>query len=352
MDDSLSRQKYEELKRQIHFHNHRYHVLDNPLISDLEYDRLVVELRELEAAHPDWVTPDSPSQRSGAAPSERFAKVQHPGRILSLANAFGAGDTRQWFERIRKVDDRVEKAAFVVEPKIDGLSVVLHYQDGIFVKGATRGDGEIGEDITTNLRTLKAIPLRIPVASTTSAASASGQPSLFSPASAPISAGVLPSTLVVRGEVFIMLKDFEALNQALEENGEKTYLNPRNTAAGSLRQLDSSITASRPLTLLIYQVVHAEGGSVPTTQWELLQWLKSLGFPVTAHARRFTDLESAISYIETWENHRDQLGYDADGMVIKLDDLRLADELGFVGKDPRWRGGIQVPCPRGHHPPG
>ena len=146
--------------RQVNFHNYRYHVLDAPVISDVEYDRLLVELRQIEADHPDWVTPDSPTQRAGAVPSDKFEKVRHPRPILSLANAFGAEDARAWYERIRKLDDRVEQAGFVVEPKIDGLSVVLHYRDGIFVQGATRGDGEIGEDITANLRTVKAIPLQ------------------------------------------------------------------------------------------------------------------------------------------------------------------------------------------------
>ena len=160
-DKLLSR--YEELKAQVNFHNYRYHVLDAPVISDLEYDRLLNELKKIESDHPDWITPDSPTQRAGAKPSEKFEKVRHPAPILSLANAFGADDARAWFERIKKLDDRVEKAKFVVEPKIDGLSVVLHYHDGQFVQGATRGDGEVGEDITSNLRTVRAIPLKIPV---------------------------------------------------------------------------------------------------------------------------------------------------------------------------------------------
>ncbi|MEW6242624.1 MAG: NAD-dependent DNA ligase LigA, partial [Chloroflexota bacterium] len=161
-----TRARYEELKSQIHFHNYRYHVLDAPVISDREFDRLLDELKRIETEHPDWVTPDSPTQRAGAGPADRFEKVRHPAPILSLANAFGADDARAWFERIRKLDDRVEKAKFVVEPKIDGLSVVLHYRDGIFVQGATRGDGEVGEDITSNLRTVRAIPLKIPVQTT------------------------------------------------------------------------------------------------------------------------------------------------------------------------------------------
>lgn len=342
---SSLRERYERLKQEIHFHNYRYHVLDAPLISDAEFDRLVAELRQIEAEHPDWVTPDSPSQRAGAAPSEKFEKVRHPRPILSLANAFGAEDARAWFERIRKLDDRVERAAFVVEPKIDGLSVVLHYRDGVFVQGATRGDGEIGEDITANLRTVRTIPLKIPVISEQPSVNSEGrQLSLFDSVRPSTFDFRLPSYLVVRGEVFITLKDFETLNRRLQEAGEKTYLNPRNTAAGSLRQLDPSITAARPLTLLVYQVVHAEGGEVPATQWELLQWLKALGFPVTDAARRFETLEDALAYVQTWENRRDELGYEADGMVIKLDDLRLAEDLGYVGKDPRGAIAFKFPA--------
>jgi DNA ligase (NAD+) len=340
MDDKALQQRYEELKQQINFHNHLYHVLDAPILSDAEYDRLVVELRQIETTHPDWVTPDSPSQRAGAEPSEKFEKVRHPRPILSLANAFGAEDARAWYERVRKLDDRVEKARFVVEPKIDGLSVVLHYRDGVFIQGATRGDGEIGEDITANLRTVKAIPLRIPVESREQRVE-SGQPaaqlSLFSDA-------LIPDYLVVRGEVFIPVKDFDKLNQRLEENGEKTYLNPRNTAAGSLRQLDPSITASRPLTLLVYQVVFSEGGDVPASQWELLEWLRVLGFPVTDVAQRFEDIESSIDFTVTWDKRRDELPYEADGMVIKIDDLNLAAELGFVGKDPRGAIAFKFPA--------
>lgn len=322
-DKLLSR--YEELKAQINFHNYRYHVLDAPIISDLEYDRLLNELKKIEADHADWITPDSPTQRAGAKPSEKFEKVRHPAPILSLANAFGGDDARTWFERVKKLDDRVEKAKFVVEPKIDGLSVVLHYRDGMFVQGATRGDGEVGEDITSNLRTIKAIPLKIPV---------EGQKSKVK----------VPSYLVVRGEAFIPIQDFEELNKRLEEAGEKTYLNPRNTAAGSLRQLDPVLTASRPITLLVYQIVYSEGGTVPTSQWEILEYLKSLGFPITDISKRFNDLEPAIAYTETFDKGRDALPYEADGMVIKIDDLSLASDLGFVGKDPRGAIAFKFPA--------
>jgi len=315
--------RYDELKSQIHSHNYRYHVLDAPVISDLEFDRLLNELKKIEAEHPDWITPDSPTMRAGAKPADRFEKVRHPAPILSLSNAFGADDARGWFERVKRIDDRVENAKFVVEPKIDGLSIVLHYRDGIFVQGATRGNGEIGEDITGNLRTVGAIPLRIPVDEK------GPKP---------------PKYLVVRGEAFMPIKEFEQLNRRLAEAGQRTYLNPRNTAAGSLRQLDPALTAARPLTLLVYQILHSEGGKLPTSQWEVLVYLKALGFPVTDIAQRFDEFEDAIAYTESWDKKRDDLTYEADGMVIKIDSLNLANDLGFVGKDPRGAIAFKFPA--------
>ena len=338
MDSEFERQHLEELRRSIHYHNHRYHVLDAPVISDAEFDRLVAELKDIERRHPEWITSDSPSQRLGAAPLDKFEKIPHPAPILSLANAFNADEARAWFERIRKLDNRVSKTKFVVEPKIDGLSVVLHYRDGIFVRGATRGDGEIGEDVSANLRTIPSLPLRIPVQAPNgqdSQKGASGQLRFFEEAQSSSLTVRLPSLLVVRGEVFIPLEEFNQLNQRLEENGERTYLNPRNTAAGSLRQLDPELTAQRPLTILVYQIVHAEGGEIPVTQWGVLEYLKRLGFPVTGAARLADSLEETIAYIESMEPHRDELPYETDGMVIKIDDLRLVADLGSVGKDPR-----------------
>ena len=316
--------QYEKLKAEIHKHNYRYHVLDAPVISDKEFDKLLNELKQIEAEHPAWVTPDSPTQRAGARPADRFEKVRHPAPILSLANAFGAEDARAWLERITRIDDRVEKAKFVVEPKIDGLSVVLQYRDGLFVQGATRGDGIVGEDITSNLRTVRAIPLKIPVESNVRVS--------------------VPSHLVVRGEAFIPNEEFEGLNRQRVEAGEKPYQNPRNTAAGALRQLDPKLTASRPITLLVYQIVHSEGGKVPASQWEILEYLKKLGFPVSDVSKRFDNLKDAITYTETWDQRRDELSYEADGMVIKIDDLTLAAELGFVGKDPRGAIAFKFPA--------
>ncbi|MFN8426604.1 MAG: hypothetical protein U0X87_10165 [Anaerolineales bacterium] len=188
-----TKSRYEELKEKIHFHNHRYHVMDSPVISDAEFDKLLNELKRIEAEHPDWITADSPTRRAGAKPADRFDKVRHPAPILSLANAFGADDARAWLERVKRIDDRVEKAKFVVEPKIDGLSVVLHYRDGVLVQGATRGDGEVGEDITQNLRTIRAIPLKIPVQK-------SKQSSVTS----------VPKYLVIRGEAFMPVEEFDS----------------------------------------------------------------------------------------------------------------------------------------------
>ncbi|MEA5077517.1 MAG: NAD-dependent DNA ligase LigA [Anaerolineaceae bacterium] len=312
VDDSI-RSEYEALKKEINFHFYRYHVLDDTLISDYEYDALIKKLRGLEEKFPELATADSPLRRAGAKALDRFVKVKHPAPILSLANSFNGEDLRAWYERIVKLDDKVARSGFVLEPKIDGLTVVLHYENGLFVRGATRGDGEIGEDITENLRTVKAVPLRIPIGS----------------------AEVhVPARLVVRGEAFIFTKDFDELNRKLEEAGEKTYLNPRNTAAGSLRQLDPALTATRPLTLLTYAIVDSSEPA-PSTQWGLLQYLKSLGFPVTDLAERVDSIDEVVSRIPAWTERRDKIPFEVDGVVIKLDDLALAAELGFVGKDPR-----------------
>lgn len=318
------RQRLEQLRSLIHYHNYRYHVLDDPVISDYEYDQLVIELNRIESEHPDWITPDSPSQRAGAAPLDKFNKVNHPAPILSLANAFDEADVRAWFERISKIDDRVRQADFIVEPKIDGLTVVLHYQNGIFTLGATRGDGEIGEDITANLRTVRSLPLKIPLS-----------PDAPEP----------PDYLVVRGEAFITLRDFEELNRRLEEAGEKTYLNPRNTAAGSLRQLDPGLTASRPLTLLTYAIVSHDGksGSPYKTELETLKYMKQWGFPVVQEVY-CSNLDEAISAYNELLQSRDQMPYEIDGAVIKINQLELANALGFVGKDPRGALAYKFPA--------
>jgi len=329
MSPETNLEKYEKLKKEVLFHNYRYHVMDSPVISDTEYDKLLNELRQIEMDHPDWIATDSPTQRAGAPPLERFDKVRHPAPILSLANSHSAEDIRAWFERIQKLDERVatskpDGVAFTVEPKIDGLTVVLRYQNGVFVQGATRGDGLIGEDITANLRTIRSLPLRIP------ANTESNIP--------------VPDEIVVRGEAFIPIQDFIALNERLEAAGEKTYLNPRNTAAGSLRQLDSSLTASRPLTLLVYQIVEGmDALPRPVTQKAVLEYLEALGFPVPERDY-CSELKAVIAACEQRVLKRDRMAYEVDGAVIKLNDLALAADLGFVGKDPRGALAYKFPA--------
>lgn len=324
MDTSLASlyDRLEHLRSVINYHNYRYHVLDEPVISDAEFDRLLVELRQIEDSHPEWITPDSPTQRAGAQPVEKFVKVRHPAPILSLANAFDAEGVRAWYERIRKLDGRVADAQFVVEPKIDGLTVVLHYKNGRYVQGTTRGDGEIGEDVTLNLRTVRSLPLRIP-------ADPGGPPP--------------PESLVVRAEAFIPIKEFEKLNRRLAEAGEKTYLNPRNTASGSLRQLDPALTASRPLTLLCYAIIGIEGVNWPATQWDTLAYLRLMGFPAPP-AQLSGDIDEAIAASNALAARRDTLPFEADGSVIKINNLGLAEELGFVGKDPRGALAFKFPA--------
>lgn len=312
MSDPALIQHIKDLREQINFHNYRYHALDDPIISDYEFDRLVGELKDLESQHPDLITPDSPTQRAGAKPLEKFTKVTHPSPILSLANGFGSQDAQDWYERILKLDERVSKAEFVVEPKIDGLTVVLHYREGQFILGATRGDGMVGEDVSENLRTVLSIPLKIPIHGSQ----------------------VPPSYLVVRGEVYMTLHDFNKLNKRLAEEGQSTYLNPRNTAAGSLRQLDPRVTTRRPLKILVYNIVTAEG-EIPSTQWETLAFLKDLGFPVASQSILCNDIDRAIQACEQAKDQRGSWPFEADGTVIKVNDLKLASDLGFVGKDPR-----------------
>ncbi|MGD2157380.1 MAG: NAD-dependent DNA ligase LigA [Anaerolineales bacterium] len=341
MDQNDLLKRLDELRNEIHYHNYRYHVLDAPVISDYEYDRLLAKLREIEDEHPEWVTADSPTQRVGAVPADKFEKLQHPVPILSLGNAFEEGDVFAWLERIAKVDERVNDADFVVQPKLDGLSVVLHYRDGIFVQGATRGNGEVGEEITSNLRTIKTLPLKIPLNPEDGSNGSGGQLSKDNS---------IPSYLVVRGEVFICLSDFEELNQRLEAAGERTYVNPRNTAAGSLRQLDPKLTASRPLTLFVYQIVVAEDGldagfrqNFPSTQQETIDYLHSLGFP-TPENIYCENLDQVVAIYKQWVDLRDQLDYEIDGMVIKINDLDLYNDLGVVGKDPRGAIAFKFPA--------
>lgn len=313
-----------QLRQEINFHLYRYHVLDAPVISDAEYDALYRELVELETAQPELLTADSPTQRAGAAPSDAFAKVRHPAPILSLMNAFDADGLRAWRARLGRLLPPDTHLAYVVEPKLDGLTVVLTYRDGRFVQGATRGDGEVGEDVTANLRTLRGVPKRIPV----------------DPAQ-PVQA---PAHLVVRGEVFLPLDKFEALNAERLAAGEPVYMNPRNTAAGSLRQLDPAKTAERPLRLYCYDVVAIEGGELPARQWERLAYLRDLGFPVSPDNRYCANLDEVVAVHSEWMERRNRINYEVDGVVIKVDDRQLAERLGYSGKDPRGALAMKFPA--------
>jgi DNA ligase (NAD+) len=322
MDIEEKFQRLSQLKKLIQEHNYRYHVMDAPTISDAEFDQLLVELREIEAEHPEWITPDSPSQRVGGFVSDRFEKVAHPVPILSLANAFDTDGVLAWLDRIAKIDPQVYETDFVVEPKLDGLTVVLHYENGVLVQGATRGDGEVGEDITVNLKTVGSIPLRIP------ATEDGPKP---------------PQRIVVRGEVFINLDDFDELNARQEEAGEKVYQTPRNTAAGALRNLDSSITASRPLRIYCYTILESSD-PMPATQMSSLNMLKSFGFPVAEYIYHCNDIQEVVGILEDWVEKRDTIPYEIDGMVVKINDLALADSLGIVGKDPRGAIAFKFPA--------
>jgi len=318
------RGRLERLRDEIRHHADLYHVLDAPEISDAEYDALLRELRQLEEAHADLVTPDSPTQRVGGHARERFTKVQHPTPILSLGNAFTADDVRAWHARLQRLLPDGLALQFVVEPKIDGLTVVLHYVNGLFTLGATRGNGEVGEDITLNLRTTASVPLRIP----------------RSTASVPA-----PRRLVVRGEAFMRISDFQAFNRSQEEQGARTFANPRNAAAGSFRQLDPAITAARPLRCFFYAVVDSDGVGFDT-QWAVLQYLRNVGFPVNPDGRCFDDLEEAIAYAEAWMQGRKRLDYEVDGVVFKVNDLATQRSLGVVGKDPRAKIAFKFPARR------
>ncbi len=314
----MSLERVQELRDQLNFHIHRYYVLNSPVVSDAEYDELFHELRRIEEANPEWVTADSPTQRVSGLVADAFEKVAHTAPILSLANAFNGEDLHDWEGRNRRhlKDDTAadEPWDYVVEPKIDGLTVVLTYENGRFVLGATRGNGEIGENITQNLLTLWSLPKRIPVDRESDLQ--------------------VPERLVVRGEAFFPLDQFKTWNKGLEDAGEKTYMNPRNAASGSLRQLDSRITAARPLTMFCYDIVDWDG-DVPEMQWDRLQYLKDLGFPVAPETIYAKNIEAVATRFEEWIELRNRINYEVDGIVVKLNNKSVADQLGFTGKDPR-----------------
>jgi DNA ligase (NAD+) len=299
------------LRAELEHHNHRYYVLDEPEIGDDAYDALLDELRELEAEHPELRTPDSPTQRVGGQPLEKFVQVRHPQAMLSLGNARGEEELRAWVERMRNrlAREGISEAQFdyVCEPKIDGLAVSLVYRNGVLERGATRGNGEIGEDVTQNLRTIKVIPLAIEDA---------------------------PALLEVRGEVYMPLVGFAELNERRAAEGERTYMNPRNAAAGAVRQLDPQIAADRPLSLWVYGIGAVEGASFDRHS-EALDWLREHRFPVNPEVQVADDVEDVMKICISWQDRRDALDYEIDGVVVKVDDYELQRRLGVVGREPR-----------------
>ncbi|WP_322796470.1 NAD-dependent DNA ligase LigA [Tepidiforma sp.] len=320
-----ARLRSEELRSLINYHNRLYYELNQPEISDEVYDDLMNELRAIEAAYPELITPDSPTQRVGGAPLPTFEVVEHRVPLLSLSNCFSEEELRAWH---RRAAERLgtDPGALVSEPKIDGLAIALVYERGLFVQGATRGDGYRGENVTENLKTIPTIPKRLQ--------------------------GSFPERFEVRGEVYMPRSGFEEMNAAIgEENlrrereGKRPlplYANPRNAAAGSVRQKDAAVTASRPLAMFVYQLGWCEG-SHPTSQFEVLAWLREMGFTVNPEARRHPGLDDVLPRIAWWEKERERLDYDIDGVVLKLDDMTAWDRLGAVGREPRWATAFKFP---------
>jgi len=313
-------QRIDELKKQINHHNYRYYVLDSPEVGDAEYDLLLKELARLEGEYPQFLTPDSPTQRVGAAPLEAFGVVAHPLPLLSLGNAFSREEITAWHARTSKLLGR-EEFSLVGEHKIDGLAVALTYVDGQMITGATRGDGFRGENITQNLRTIRSIPLSV---------SGEAQP-----------------RFEVRGEVFLPRAGFHKLNRRRAEEGLPLFANPRNAAAGSVRQLDPRITARRPLDIYIYMLGYAEGKPVPPTHWETMEYLRSLGFKVNPNNRRLESIAAIADYYQGWAGKRESLPYEADGIVVKVNSLELQGRLGDIGREPRWAIAYKFPAVQG-----
>ena len=309
--------KIEKLRADINRANTRYYVLDSPEISDSEYDGLMRELQRLEEQYPQFLTPDSPTRRVGAAPLEAFGVVEHPLPLLSLANAFSDDELTAWYNRtVKLVGGRAFD--FVCEHKIDGLAVALTYVDGKLTTGATRGDGLRGENITQNLRTVRSIPLSVPKDA--------------------------PPRFEVRGEVYLPREGFHKLNRERAAEGLPLFANPRNAAAGSVRQLDSRITARRPLDIYIYMLGYPRDNTVPSTHWETMAWLKSLGFKINPNNRQLHTIEEVKQYYRSWEEKRESLPYEADGIVVKINQLNLHEELGDIGREPRWAIAYKFPA--------
>ena len=311
----------ETLRQTLRKYEYHYHVLDNPLVPDAEYDRLMNELKNLEWQHPEWITPDSPTQRVGAKPLEGFAQITHELPMLSLDNAFSDEELDGFLRRIENlIAQDPEKMTFCCEPKLDGLAVSILYENGSLVQAATRGDGTTGEDITANIRTIRNIPLKL---------------NLENP----------PARLEVRGEVFMPQKGFNILNERALEKGEKTFANPRNAAAGSLRQLDPKVTRQRPLELNAYSIgIYESDDELPSTHYDRLQWLKSIGIPVNGEIRLATGREELLRFYAEIQSKRPNLGYDIDGTVLKVNDIALQEQLGFISRSPRWAIAYKFPA--------
>ena len=313
-------QQIDTLRQDLRRYEYEYHVLDNPTIPDAEYDRLFHQLKALEAAHPELITADSPTQRVGAKPLSGFAQIRHEIPMLSLDNAFS---DEEFYAFVKRIEDRLirlpEPLTFCCEPKLDGLAVSILYVNGVLTQAATRGDGATGEDITANIRTIRNIPLQL---------------LMDNP----------PARLEVRGEVFMPHEGFERLNQQALEKGEKTFANPRNAAAGSLRQLDPKITSKRPLVLNAYGIGIAEGVDLPNTHYDRLQWLKSIGIPVNPEIRLCNGTDEVLDFYRDIQNKRSSLGYDIDGTVLKINDIALQEKLGFISKAPRWAIAYKFPA--------
>jgi len=303
------RTRIDELRKQIEDANHQYHVLDTPRISDAGYDRLLRELVDLETRYPEFVTPDSPTQRVGSAPSEKFAPYIHTRPMLSLSNAFDAQELRAFDARVRKLAGK--EVAYVAELKIDGLAISLQYESSVLLRGGTRGDGRTGEEVTPNLRAVASIPLRL-------------------------RGKGIPEDLEVRGEVYLKKSDFEALNVARERAGFASFANPRNAAAGGVRQLDPKLTAQRKLSFFSYSIGNTDSIAGLGGQFAALEFLREAGFPVNPHVTKCASIEDVVAFCARWEKARDELDYEIDGVVVKVDDFATQGRLGAVGKDPRW----------------
>ncbi|MBI2858855.1 MAG: NAD-dependent DNA ligase LigA [Chloroflexi bacterium] len=306
-----------ELRQLINYHNYRYYVLDSPEISDAEYDVYLCELQQLEQAHPELITPDSPTQRVGAEPATAFGVVEHRLPMLSLANAFSREDLMAWYKRLHNQAPEAD-LEFVAEVKMDGLAVAVTYENGLLKTGATRGDGFRGEDITQNLRTVRALPLSVP-------------------------AGQAPPRFEVRGEVFMSKAAFKKLNEARAKEGQPLFANPRNAAAGSVRQLDPHITSQRQLDIYIYSLGWAEGKELPGTHWEVLQYLRSLGFRINPDNACCKDIDGIEAFHQNIFDRREQLPYETDGIVAKVNSLSLQEKLGAVAREPRWAIAYKFP---------